>query len=87
MPVGKLGNRGVHRCLVHLGYEDMKEDEYVASIVAKLEKFTGTRIMRRTKSQRNCVRVRTDYPQSKQGKCNTSKIHHRLTISVSSEEE
>ncbi|KAL7146198.1 hypothetical protein ABFS83_06G024900 [Erythranthe nasuta] len=42
--VGKLGNEGVYRCLVRFGYKDsrnMKEDEYVASVLTKLQELTN----------------------------------------------
>ncbi|KAG8381179.1 hypothetical protein BUALT_Bualt06G0095400 [Buddleja alternifolia] len=41
--VGKLGNDGVYRCLVQFGYkdsQDMKGDEFVASVVNKLQEVT-----------------------------------------------
>ncbi|KAK6135337.1 hypothetical protein DH2020_030925 [Rehmannia glutinosa] len=44
--VGKLGNEGVYRCLVQFGYkdsQDMKGDEYVASVVTKLQELTDNR--------------------------------------------
>ncbi|EYU25188.1 hypothetical protein MIMGU_mgv1a021793mg, partial [Erythranthe guttata] len=42
--VGKLGNEGVYRCLVRFGYKDswnMKEDEYVASVLTELQELTN----------------------------------------------
>ncbi|KAL0400633.1 UNVERIFIED_CONTAM: Potassium transporter 26 [Sesamum latifolium] len=44
--VGKLGNQGVYRCLVQFGYkdyQDMKGDDYVASVVIQLEGLIHTR--------------------------------------------
>ncbi|KAK4431364.1 Potassium transporter 26 [Sesamum alatum] len=49
--VGKLGNKGVYRCLVQFGYkdsQDMKGDDYVASVVTKLQGLIDTRNEKQT---------------------------------------
>ncbi|KAL7146194.1 hypothetical protein ABFS83_06G024800 [Erythranthe nasuta] len=44
--VGKLGNKGVYRCLVQFGYKDsqnMEGDEYVDSVLTKIQEITNSR--------------------------------------------